>query len=211
MQKGVVFSILAIFYNGKGKKHMVAQPSRSKMSVEEYLAFDRDSRENRYEFIDGSVYMLAGGTLTHARIIANSIRELGNALRNGSCSVYTSDARVRLSEKRYVYPDITVTCDARDEDGNDILLYPRLVIEVLSKSTEAYDRGDKFDFYRSCPTIEEYVLVNTQRMAIEVYRREQHPFWRLSPFKVDDIVELVSIGVSLPIAAIYENVKLSEE
>ncbi len=190
---------------------MVAQPSRSKMSVEEYFALDRDSREKRYEFIDGRVYMLAGGTLIHARIIANLIRELGNALRNGSCSVYTSDARVRLSEKRYVYPAITVTCDPRDEDGNDILLYPRLVIEVLSKSTEAYDRGDKFDFYRSCPTIEEYVLVNTQRMAIEVYRREQHPFWQLSPFKVDDIVKLISIGVSLPIAAIYENVKLSEE
>ncbi len=190
---------------------MVAQPSRSKMSVEEYFALDRDSREKRYEFIDGRVYMLTGGTLIHARTIANLIRELGNALRNGSCSVYTSDARVRLSEKRYVYPAITVSCDPRDEDGNDILLYPRLVIEVLSKSTEAYDRGDKFDFYRSCPTIEEYVLVNTQRMAIEVYRREQHPFWRLSPFKVDDIVKLISIGVSLPIAAIYENVKLSEE
>ncbi len=190
---------------------MVAQPSRSKMSVEAYLTLDRNSIEKRYEFIDGSVYMLAGGTLVHARISANLIRELGNALRNGSCNVYTSDARVRLSEKRYVYPDITVTCDPRDEAGDDILLYPRLVIEVLSKSTEAYDRGDKFDFYRSCPTIEEYVLVNTQRMAIEVYRREQHPFWRLSPFKVDDIVELVSIDISIPITAIYENVKLSEE
>jgi Uma2 family endonuclease len=189
---------------------MVAQPNRSLKSVEDYLALDRSSFETRYEFIDGHVYMLAGGTLDHSTIKINITSLLRSLIHGGPCRVYDSDARVRLSQKRYVYPDVSVSCDSRDRGTIDTVQYPCLIIEVLSTSTEAYDRGKKFSYYRACPTIEEYVLVDTQQQSVEVYRREQD-FWKLYPFGPGDQVVLASLGVRFPIAAIYEDVTLPEE
>ncbi|MDQ2884875.1 MAG: Uma2 family endonuclease [Chloroflexota bacterium] len=189
---------------------MVAQPYRSHMSVEEYVTFERAHPEGRYEFIDGQISMLAGGTADHSIISANIIRELSIALRGSSCRVYTSDMKVRLSEQRYVFPDVSVSCDSRDQGSIEALRYPRLIVEVLSPSTEAYDRGKKFSYYRTCLTIEEYVLVDTQQQAIDVYRREQETFWRLSPLESGDLVKLHSLGVSFPVAAVYENILFPE-
>jgi Uma2 family endonuclease len=189
---------------------MVAQPHRSRMSVEEYITFERANPEVRYEFIDGQISMLAGGTADHSIISANIIRELSLALRGSPCRVYTSDMKVRLSEQRYVFPDVSVSCDPRDQGSVEALRYPRLIVEVLSPSTEAYDRGKKFSYYRACLTIEEYVLVDTQQQAIDLYRREQETFWRLSPLGSGDLVKLQSLGVSFPIAAVYENIAFSE-
>src|SRR5713226_1892094 len=120
---------------------MTAFPSRSAMSIEEYLHLDSSSIETRYEYIDGHVRMLAGGTPDHAKIGANTIGVLYGLLEGTACSVYTSDVRVCLSETRYVHPDVSVSCDARDQDQEDMIQYPCLIIEVLSPSTEAYDRG----------------------------------------------------------------------
>ncbi|GAC1386949.1 MAG: Uma2 family endonuclease [Ktedonobacteraceae bacterium] len=156
---------------------MIAQPQHLKMSVEAYLALDRESRDARYEYIDGYAYLLARGTPVHSLIAANLIGEIKARLRGSSCQVYTSDAKVRLSQSRYVYPDVTVSCDERDRTADaEVLQYPRLVIEILSPGTEAYDRGNKSSYYRACPTIQEYVLVSTQRSAIEVYRRTNGKF-----------------------------------
>lgn len=182
------------------------------MSVAEYLALDRDSIDVRYEYIDGHVYMLAGGTIDHGTISANLIGILYQQLRGGPCRPFTSDVKVRISESRYVYPDATVSCDERDRGQVDTLQYPRLIVEVLSPSTEAYDRGKKFSYYRACPTIAEYVLVDSQRQAVEVYRREQdHAFWRYASFGPGEQVELASISVKFPVADLYENVALQEE
>src|SRR5205807_4906161 len=127
------------------------------------------------------------------------------------CRVYNSDARVQLYEKRYVYPDASVSCDERDRGTGDTISSPRTVVEVLSPSTEAYDRGRKFIYYRSCPTIEEYVLVDTQRQAVDVYRRATNTLWTLHIFGPHDQVELASLKISFPIAALYENVTLPED
>jgi Uma2 family endonuclease len=191
---------------------MIDQPQHLKMSVEAYLALDRESRDARYEYINGYAYLLAGGTPVHSLIAANLIAEIKARLRDSPCQVYTSDAKVRLSQSRYVYPDVTISCDERDRTTEaEVLQYPRLVIEILSPTTEAYDRGNKSSYYRACPTIQEYVLVNTQRQSIEVYRRTTNKFWTLYPFERGEQVELASIGVTLPVAAIYENVKLPED
>ena len=196
----------------KGKLTVIAQPQHLKMSVEAYLALDRESQEVRYEYIDGYAYLLAGGTPVHALIAANLIAEINAQLKGGACRVYTSDAKVRLSTGRYVFPDITVSCDERDhEPDTEALHYPRLVIEILSPSTEAYDRGNKSGYYRSCPTIQEYVLVSTQKANVEVYRRATGKLWTLYPFGQGELVELASIGVALPIASIYEHIRLLEE
>ena len=121
---------------------MVAERHRLLMSVEEYLELDRNSLDTRYEFIDGAVTMLAGGTTNHSRICVNIVSQLHEALRGKSCQVFNSDLRVSISESRYVYPDASVSCDPRDlENEGDILYSPRVIFEVLSPSTEARDRG----------------------------------------------------------------------
>jgi Uma2 family endonuclease len=189
---------------------MVAQSHCSRISVEEYFTFERANPEIRYEFIDGQIFMLAGDTAHHSIVSANIIRELSLALRDSLCRIYTSDMKVRLSEQCYVFPDVSVSCDSRDQGSVEALRYPRLIVEVLSPSTEAYDRGKKFSYYRTCLSIEEYVLVDTQQQAIDVYRRKQETFWRLSPLGSGDLVKLQSLGVSFPIAAIYENIAFPE-
>src|SRR5579864_2535033 len=116
---------------------MAAEPQRLLMSVEDYLALDRSSLDARYEFIDVHVYMLAGGTADHSTISINMMSLLHNHLRGGPCRVYNADMRVRLTESRYVFPDVSVSCDERDRGKVDILQYPRLfgagdVVELAS-------------------------------------------------------------------------------
>jgi Uma2 family endonuclease len=190
---------------------MVAERHRSLMSVEEYLTIDRNSLEARYEFIDGYAYLLAGGTANHSAISFNMMSAIHSRLGDSPCRIYNSDMRVRLSETRFVYPDAIVSCDARDRGQVDTIEYPRLAIEVLSPSTEAYDRGRKFGYYRACPTMQEYVLVDTQRQAIEVYRRETDTLWTLHPFGPGDAVELASLGIQFPIADAYGDVVFPDE
>ncbi len=190
---------------------MVAQPNRLRMSVESYLTLDRNSTDARYEFIDGYAYMMSGGTANHSTISINITSLLSNLLGNGLCRIYNSDMKVRLSESRYVYPDATVSCNEYDRGNSETIQSPLLIIEVLSPGTEAYDRGNKFGYYRACPTIEEYVLVNTQREVIEVYRRARPNLWTLHLFESGTHVEFASLNVSFPIAAIYRNVILPNE
>ncbi len=190
---------------------MLAETDRLMMSVEDYLVLDRSSVEARYEYIDGYVYMPAGGTADHSSISINLTSLLHGLLRNSRCRVYNSDLKVRLSHKRYVYPDASVSCDQRDRGSIDTVQFPRLIVEVLSSSTEAYDRGRKFAYYRACPTIQEYVLIDTQRQTVEVYRRQSDTLWTLHPFGPGDQVELASLSLSFPIAALYEDVTLPED
>ena len=185
---------------------MSALPPRSTMTVEEYFALDESSSEVRYEYIDGHVTMLAGGTLDHSLIGANIITALRNALRGTPCRVFTTDARIELTSRRYVYPDVSVSCDERDRGRIKNLTAPRLVIEVLSPNTERYDRGRKFAFYRDCPTIQEYVLIEPDYPSVETYRRERGRLWVLRTFGEGDEIELVSVGIHFPISAIYEDV-----
>jgi Uma2 family endonuclease len=189
---------------------MLAEPYRVAMSVEEYLALDRASQDVRYEYIDGIVTMLAGGTTNHSRICVNLVGELRTAMRGKSCQVFNSDLKVSISATRYVYPDVSVSCDPRDlEERGDIIHYPCLVIEVLSPRTEASDRRQKFTYYRACPSVQEYVLVSTDEQAVDVYRRATEKLWTLHLFEPGDEVELKSINASIPIAALYENVQFS--
>ena len=191
---------------------MVAERHRLLMSVEEYLELDRNSQDTRYEFIDGVVTMLAGGTTNHSRICVNIVSLLHETLRGKSCQVFNSDLRVSISGSRYVYPDASVSCDPRDlENEGDILYSPRVIFEVLSPSTEARDRGKKFSYYRSCPSIKEYVLISTQEQAVDIYRRATDNLWMLHPFGPDEEIELKSLNIRFRIGLIYENVTFPED
>ncbi|MDQ2714957.1 MAG: Uma2 family endonuclease [Chloroflexota bacterium] len=189
----------------------MALPNHPWMSVEDYLTLDRSSFETRYEYIDGYMTMLAGGTLDHATIGANIISTLRRLLRGSSCRVFTSDARVRLSRTRYVYPDASVSCNEQDRGQSDIVQFPRLIVEVLSPSTEGYDRGRKFGYYRECPSIQAYLLIDAQRAMVEVYRREKHDLWVLQTFRLSDEVELSNLDVHFPVSAVYEDVVLPDQ
>ena len=189
------------------REHMAADAHRLLMSVEEYLELDRNSLDARYEYIDGVVTMLAGGTTNHSRISVNVVSLLRAALQGSSCEVFNSDLRVSISSTRYLLPDASVSCDPSDLEGeNDIISSPCLIVEVLSPSTEATDRGKKFRYYQSCLSIQEYVLISTQEQAVDVYRRASDNLWTLHPFGPGAEIELKSIDVSLPLEALYEHV-----
>ena len=190
---------------------MVADPHRNMMSVEEYLELDRNSVDVRYEYIDGHIYMMSSGTLNHSTISVNITSLLSNLLRGKPCRVYNSDARVQVSETRYVFPDATVSYNEQDRGTGDIIQFPHLIVEVLSPGTADYDRGKKFVYYRSCPTVMEYVLVDTQQQAIDVYRRASENLWTLHLFGPNDRVELASLNLSFPIAAVYENIVFPDD
>lgn len=187
---------------------MVAQEeARQTMTVDEWREMERTSHDIKYEYIDGQVYAMSGGSLDHAGIAGNLLSALNSAFGDGPCIAYNSDAAARLSSKRYTVPDVTVTCDEHDRGPTMEVQSPRLVVEVLSDSTEAYDRGQKSGFYRACPLIQEYVLIATKYQAVEVYRRTVQG-WILHEYGPSDTVELESIGVRVPVDAVYRRTQV---
>ena len=188
---------------------MVAHPTPPLISVEEYLELEENSTV-KHEYIDGHVYAMAGGTIDHGIIAVNAVSLLRPHLRGGPCRIYNSDVKVRLAPRRYVYPDASVGCDPRDRvDGRaKFISYPRLVLEVLSPSTATYDRGDKFAMYRAVSTFEEYVLIDAEQMAIEVWRRQASGDWTEQAFGPHDTVVFATIDFHAPVAAFYEDVAL---
>ncbi|TMC18693.1 MAG: Uma2 family endonuclease [Chloroflexi bacterium] len=187
---------------------MATFPHRSPMTVEEYFELCRNSPDIRYEYIDGQAVMLAGGTLNHARIAKNIIVALESFLHNRACQSFTSDAIVKVPSGRYVLPDVTISCDERDHEDNECLLYPCVIFEVLSPATETFDRGRKFAFYQECSTIREYVLVSSQELRVEVFHRENEHMWTYRVFRQGEEVWLLSLDVRLSVRDIYRNVVL---
>ena len=155
------------------RERAMAQRKYSVMSVEDYLILNRNSKDTRYEYLDGEIRMLAGGSPDHSIIIANLTSAIKGSLKGSQCRVYNSDLQLRLSEKRYVFPDVTISCDERDRNQKEMIRHPRVVVEVLSPTTEATDRGKKAAYYRACPTIQEYMMVDSEEVFVEVHRREE--------------------------------------
>ncbi len=187
---------------------MVARREPEYMTVEEWRELERNSHDVKHEYIDGHVYAMTGGSRSHGRIGGNAVRTIEDALvaKGKQCYVYNSDVAVRVSSnKRYTYPDTTVTRDERDKPTREEtdILYPRVIVEVLSDSTEAYDRGHKFALYRACPTVQEYVLVATKYQAVEVHRRTSKGWTDSQYYELGDEIELTSIDIRFPMDALY--------
>jgi Uma2 family endonuclease len=175
---------------------MIALPDRTLMSAEEYLIWE-PAQEERYEYWDGELVTMSGGTRNHNRVCGNFFSLLDNALVDRSCEVYIVDVKVLLEPgKKYFYPDLVVTCDERDRDPQ-LVQFPSLIIEVLSPSTEAADRGKKFASYRQSSTLQEYVLVQVAQPGVEVFRRDEHRRWVLSEYTLEEILPLESINVEI--------------
>lgn len=177
------------------------------MNYADYLLLERSSPE-RHEFLRGEVYAMAGGSPEHGALAAAWIGELRVALGGKPCRVFTSDVRVRIRETGLTtYPDVSVVCGRLETDSEDpdAIVNPVLLIEVLSDSSEAYDRGAKAAHYRRIQTLREYVLVSQSEPLVEVYRRNAEGRFELYEVRADDTVELASVGVSLVVKARYAN------
>jgi Uma2 family endonuclease len=188
-----------------------AQP---RLTPEQYLQIDRAS-ECRNEYYDGRMYAMSGGSFPHALIIANLARHLGNALEKGACFVASSDLRLRVSpEGLYTYPDVVVVCGEPEfaDDKRDTLLNPILVAEVLSPSTEAYDRGFKAIQYRTLASLREYAFVSQAEPRVEVFRRQAGRDWLLSEcYGPEAVCRLESVECQIPLASLYEKVTFDPE
>lgn len=191
---------------------MVALP-KTKMTVEEYLAMERASEE-KHEFLDGEIYLMSGGTGNHSFISTNINASLHAQLRKSPCRTTTSDLRVQVSDTGlYTYPDISVVCDPIfwTDNHRDTLLNPTLIIEVLSPSTERYDRGKKFQHYRALESLKEYVLVAQDQARIERYLRQPNGEWLFADAAgLETSLELQSIGCTLALADVYDKIDFSE-
>ncbi len=182
---------------------------RRTMTVEEYFQLEANEPETLYEYIDGYVYTMAGGTANHDTIKSNIQRSLWNLLRGSTCRTYSSDMKVYISETRYFHPDVIVTCNPRDRGRVKDIQSPRLVVEVLSPTTELTDRTWKLKNYCAHPTIEEYVLVDSQSLKIESYHKEQNR-WIYEAFENTDDITLHSLGVHFSFADAYIDVEFEE-
>jgi Uma2 family endonuclease len=182
-----------------------------KLSPEEYLEWEEKS-EIKHEYIDGEVYAMAGSSDDHAAIVRNVIMTVGPHLRGSGCSLYPQDIKAQVKGRsRFYYPDLMVTCDDRDKLDRYVKRHYKVIIEVLSDSTEGFDRGEKFADYRRSESLEEYVLVAQNRMSVEVYRRKAAGRWELQAYDRGDRVELASIGLEFAIEDLYEDVTLPPE
>ncbi|OYD95881.1 hypothetical protein CDG77_10000 [Nostoc sp. 'Peltigera membranacea cyanobiont' 213] len=189
---------------------MVISQSEYYISPEEYLEGEKFS-EIKHEYIDGQVYAMAGASDAHVTVVGNLFVLLRNHLRGSGCRVYIADMKAQIDViNRYFYPDMMVTCDTRDKEFEYFKCYPSLIIEVLSESTEGYDRGKKFASYRHLESLQEYVLISPDRISVECFRRNEQGQWVLYPYEKEQEVHLASVDFRCAIAEIYEDVTLAE-
>ncbi len=182
-----------------------------KFTPEEYFAWEEQQLE-RHELIDGEVYAMTGGTINHSRIGLKFGALLDNHLSDSSCQTLNSDCRVNIVESdNYTYPDVSVSCDERDKTTTKYITYPCLIIEVLSFSTEAYDRGGKFRMYRQNPVLQDYVLVSSDKIEIDLYHKTESGNWEIISYQSGDIIELKSVNLTFPIERIYQGINLTIE
>lgn len=179
-----------------------------------YLDWETEQIE-KHEYLNGEVFAMAGASEAHVTIALNVAMALRTHLRGGPCSVFISDMKLRVEQANaFFYPDVLVTCAEADRAHTQYKTAPSLIVEVLSPSTSAYDRGDKFAAYRSLPSVREYLLIDAEHRRAELFRRDTSDpaesgagRWLLYPLEGEQVIDLASVGLQLPLAAVYEDVR----
>jgi Uma2 family endonuclease len=186
---------------------MIASSKFNYITPDEYLEMEEKS-EIKHEYIDGYVYAMAGANDPHVTITGNAFAMIRSHLRGSGCRVYFSDMKARIdSLNRFYYPDVIVTCDPRDTQSQNQKRFPKLIIEVLSKSTEGFDRGDKFADYQQIESLEEYVLINTKSQRLDCFRKEEGRWFLETYSRVQENFQLSSINFEGKFDDIYEDVR----
>ena len=182
-----------------------------KYSIEEYLQMEEASDE-KHEYYQGEIFAMAGAKVPHNIISVNLIKLLGQKLKGKSCEPFNSDQRIYIPQNSlFTYPDISIICGEivtlNNDDWN--IINPVVIIEVLSKATKNYDRGDKFKLYRDIATLKEYILIDSETISIEAFRINDGGHWELEEYKkADNILLIKCIQVSIPVTEIYERTDL---
>ena len=188
---------------------MTTSRSHAYYSPEDYLELERMS-SIKHEYICGEVYAMAGASDAHVTISLNLLTLLRTHVRGSNCRVYSSDMKVHIeSANAFYYPDALVTCDRRDTEEKYFKRYPCLIVEVLSATTENFDRNGKFSDYQQLETLEEYVLISQDKMQVECWRRSSNGNWVKTSYESGAEVELTSLNFKCAIADLYEDVDLT--
>ncbi|WP_341325082.1 Uma2 family endonuclease [Methylotuvimicrobium sp. KM2] len=175
------------------------------MSPEEFLEWE-ERQKNKHEFIGGEIFAMVGVTRQHATIAGNLFRFLGNHLSGSPCRVYMADMKLKLDlADAFFYPDVFVTCSESDHKAERYMSEPRLIVEVLSESTEAYDRGEKFANYRKFASLTEYALIDPVARMAEIFRRDDTGHWVLYEFSENEQVHFSSVDLVIDQASLFEN------
>ena len=175
------------------------------MSAQDFLSWEA-TQPIKHEFFAGEFFAMAGASDAHVTISLNVASTLRSHLRNTSCRVFIADMKVRVDKvDAFFYPDVMVTCSSNDASRKDYKTEPTLIVEVLSPSTSAFDRGLKFTCYRELASLQEYVLIDPERLSVDVFRRDPSGFWVLHPFVGEDRVTLESVNLSLSMDTVYED------
>jgi Uma2 family endonuclease len=190
----------------------IPEYANQKISIEEYLAFERGSQE-KHEYFKGEVFAMSGAGNRHNIISSNLIISIGNLLRGKPCFPYGSDMRLHIPQNTlFTYPDISIYCGDLNDLEDDNATNPTVLIEILSPSTKNYDRGGKFILYREIPTLKEYILVDTDAVFVEAYRINQSGHWELEEYKSpDQTLSFPSLSVTVALKEIYRGTKLLTE
>ncbi len=178
-------------------------------TAEDYLAWEED-RPDKHEYLAGEIFAMSGATDAHVTITMNLAVLLRPHLRGRPCRIYAMAMKLRVeTADAFFYPDLLATCAPDDIAAPQFKQQPTLVVEVLSKSTAAFDRGRKFAIYRQLPSLQDYVLIEQSRMSVECFRRDNQGQWVLRSYGPGEIVELASLNFSVAIEALYEDVTLA--
>jgi Uma2 family endonuclease len=191
---------------------MTAQPLRQ-LSFEDWLAIERAAEDQRSEFVAGEVFAMTGATEQHNLIVANVVAGLHAQLKGKPCRVYPSDLKVRIeADDVGTYPDAMVICGERafHDDRRDVVTNPTLIVEVLSDSSEAYDRGDKFAHYRKLPSLKAYLLLSQNRMQAELFVRQPDDTWQFTALVgAEDRIPLAAVDAELTLGELYDKVEFT--
>ena len=191
---------------------MIAIPQQPpKMTIEEYFVWELD-QDIRYEYINGEVFAMTGGTIPHNDITLNLYTALHPHLRSRGCRVNILDVKVQVTPTSpYFYPDLIVSCHPDDINARKFIQNPKLIVEVLSPGTSSKDRGEKFRYYLTIPSLQEYILIDSEKISIERYCRGEGRMWLYYPYMTGDIITLSSIEFEFPIEMLYDSVGLEIE
>ena len=190
---------------------IAAKENSPQLTPEKYFAWEEKQLE-KHEYIEGQVYAMSGGSVNHSRIAIRFATMVDTHLDASSCMTGNSDLRVNIAgTNNYTYPDVSVTCDDRDKTTTQYITYPCLIVEVLSPSTEAYDRSGKFRLYRKNPILQDYLLVSSTSIEMDLYHKNEAGDWLIINYQAGDTIELKSINLSFAIEQVYRGLNLTPE
>ena len=181
-----------------------------KLTLATYLAWE-NGQPDKHEFYRGEVFAMTGPRRSHGCVVGNLMRQLGNHLAGSGCRAFSENMKLQIDEDTVLYPDVFVTCDRADLATDLIFRSPKLVIEVLSPSTQAYDRSQKFALYRRIPALMEYILIDPDTRRVEAFRRNADNQWVLCDMSDDVALQAASVGARVALADVFDGIDVAPE